>query len=193
MAKVELWFPTAIYIEENLISEEQNDLLVRHCLDIKNNTDSGGGEWLGKTYNTHGTHDLSKDDIFRPILDLTAYHVHQFANMHNCTGSYENNYAWMNIAEGSAWQEFHTHNGNVFAAVYYAAAPEGAGRILFEDPKEPDMCPLKTKENRNQLSYSRIGYNPKPRSLMIFRAYLRHCVEPGTNKEPRISIAMNFN
>lgn len=193
MSKVELWFPTAIYIEENLLSEEENQKIVDHCLAIRDNTPPGGSEWLGGTYNTHGTHDLSKDDVFKPVLDLTLYHIHQFAQMHNCYAKYENNYSWVNIAQGTAWQEFHTHNGNVFAAVYYPSAPEGSGRIVFEDPKEPDMCPLKTKENRNNLSYSRTGYVPKERSLIIFRAYLRHCVEPGTNDTPRISIAMNFN
>lgn len=193
MAKVDLWFPTSIYIEEDLISEEENNKLIDHCLSIRKTTPSGGEDWLGQTYTTHGTHDLAKDKIFQPILDLTLYHVHQFANAHNCTGIYQNNYSWMNIAEESAWQEFHTHNGNIFSAVYYASAPEGSGRILFEDPKEPDMFPLKTKVNKNELSFTRIGYNPKPKTLMIFRSYLRHCVEPGTNKEARISIAMNFN
>lgn len=193
MSKVELWFPVAIYTEDNLISQEQNNLLKQHCLTIKENTPSGGSEWMGGTYNTHGTHDLSKDAIFQPVLDLVSYHVHQFAQMHNCTSRYENNYSWMNISNGPAWQEFHSHNGNVFSAVYYVSAPEGSGRIVFEDPKEPDMCPLKTKDNRNQLSYSRVGYQPKERTLVIFRSYLRHLVEPGTNVDPRISIAMNFN
>ena len=99
----------------------------------------------------------------------------------------------MNIATGSKWQEFHAHNGNVFSAVYYVSVPEGSGRIVFEDPKEPDMCPIKTKENRNQLRYSRTGYTPETGTLIIFRSYLRHSVEPGKNTEPRISIAMNYN
>lgn len=193
MAKIDLWFPTAIYVEENLISEEENNKLIEHCLSIKKTTPSGGDEWVGKTYTTHGTYDLSKDKVFQPILDLTLYHVHQFANAHNCTKSYQSNYSWMNIAEGSSFQEFHAHNGNVFSAVYYANVPEGSGKLVFEDPKEPDMCPLKTKVNRNELSFTRIGYKPNPRSLMIFRSYLRHCVEPGTNEEPRISIALNFS
>jgi hypothetical protein len=28
--------------------------------------------------------------------------------------------------------------------------------------------------------------------LLIFRSYLRHMVQPGSNIEPRISIAVNF-
>ena len=193
MAKVDLWFPTAVYVEEDLISKEENSKLIEHCLTVKKNTPSGGEEWLGQTYNTHGTHDLAKDEIFQPILELTLYHVHQFAKSHNCNGTYQNNYSWMNIAEQSAFQEFHTHNGNIFSAIYYADIPKGSGRLIFEDPKEPDMLPLKNIETRNELTFTRAWYEPKPRSLIIFRSYLRHGVEPGTNKDPRISIAMNFN
>jgi uncharacterized protein (TIGR02466 family) len=99
----------------------------------------------------------------------------------------------MNISKAGDYQEFHTHNANVFSAVYYVSAPEGSGRILFEDPKEPDMFPLKSIQKKNQLSYTRINYTPTPGLLLIFRSYLRHCVEPGTNTEPRISIALNFS
>jgi uncharacterized protein (TIGR02466 family) len=193
VAKVELWFPVAIYQADDIVTAEQNARLRAHCLAIQKNTPTGGGEWLGSTYNTHQTHDLSNDAEFQPVLDAVSHHIHEFAKMHNCTGSYKNNYAWMNIAEGTAWQEFHTHNGNVFSAVYYVDAPEGSGKIIFEDPKEPDMFPIKTVNNKNQLSYSRISYTPLPGTLLIFRSYLRHCVAPGTNTDPRISIAMNFN
>jgi uncharacterized protein (TIGR02466 family) len=193
MPKVEMWFPVTVYTEENVLSVEENDALKAHCLTVQDSTPSGGSEWLGETYNTHGTYDLTNDEIFQPLLQKISYHVHQYAKMHNCEETYASNYAWMNISKESNWQEFHTHNGNVFSVVYYVAAPEGSGRIIFEDPKEPDMCPLKTKTNRNQLSYTRFSLSPKEGSLIIFRSYLRHCVEPGNNKDPRISIALNFN
>lgn len=193
MPKVEMWFPVTVYTEENLLSKEENTALKIHCLSVHDSTPSGGSEWLGETYNTHGTYNLTNDEIFQPLLQKISYHVHQYAKMHNCQETYVSNYAWMNISKESNWQEFHTHNGNIFSAVYYVAAPEGSGRIIFEDPKEPDMCPLKTKTNRNQLSYTRFAHTPREGSLVIFRSYLRHCVEPGTNKDPRISIALNFN
>jgi uncharacterized protein (TIGR02466 family) len=193
MANVEMWFPVSIYKQEGIITTEQNDRLREHCLQIQANTPTGGAEWLGGTYNTHQTHDLSNDPEFQPVLEAASYHVHEFAKMHNCNGTYKNNYAWLNIATDNAWQEFHTHNGNIFSLVYYVDAPEGSGKIIFEDPKEPDMYPLKTVNNKNQLSYSRISYTPGTGLLLIFRSYLRHAVEPGTNTDPRISIAMNFN
>lgn len=193
MQKVEMWFPVAIYSADDIISQEQNDTLRNHCTAIQASAPSGGTEWLGGTYNTHQTYDLCNDVEFKPVLDSVSEHVHRFARMHNCNGSYKTNYAWMNISKAGDWQEFHTHNANIFSAVYYVSAPEGSGRILFEDPKEPDMFPLKSIQGKNQLSYSRIHYKPETGKLLIFRSYLRHLVESGTNTEPRISIALNFS
>lgn len=193
MSKIELWFPVAIYIEENVISEEENNKLKEYCLSLREKVPSGGSEWMGETYNSHGTYNLNDDLEFKLLLDEITNHVHNFAKAHNCFETYQSNYSWLNIADATKWQEFHAHNANIFSAVYYVSVPEGSGRIVFEDPKEPDMYPIKTKNNRNQLRYSRISYAPKNGTLIIFRSYLRHMVEPGTNVDPRISIALNFN
>ena len=192
MLNVEMWFPVVIYKKENLLSQEENDKLAEHSLEIKNTNLSGGDEWMGGTYNTHGTHNVSKDLIFSPLISLITSHVNDFAKMHNCNANYDSNYSWLNISDAGNFQEFHTHNGSIFSAVYYIAAPEGSGRIVFEDPKEPDMMPLKSVQDKNQLSYTRISYAPTQGMLIIFRSYLRHLVEIGTNETPRISIALNF-
>jgi uncharacterized protein (TIGR02466 family) len=193
MAKIELWFPVAIYTEDNLLSQENNDKLKNHCSSIQQTEPSGGEEWFGKTYTTHGTYELNKDIECQILLDTVTYHVHEFAKSHNCQGSYKNQSTWMNISSEGSYQEFHTHNASIFSAIYYVTAPEGSGRVVFEDPKEPDMFPLKNIKGKNNLSYSRISYTPTAGTLIIFRSYLRHLVEPGTNKDPRISIAMNFS
>ena len=193
MGKVEMWFPTCIYVEENLINKEENAKLIEHSLGIKDKTPSGGADWLGGTYNTHGTHDLTNDPVFAPLLELVTRHVNEFAAMHNCEGTYKNDSAWLNISDDKAWQEFHTHNGAVFSAVFYMSAPEGSGKIIFESPLEPDMFGLKKIKEKNPLSFTRISYTPEPAKLLIFRSWLRHMVEPGKNTTPRISIAMNFS
>jgi uncharacterized protein (TIGR02466 family) len=193
MAEVALWFPVSIYHQPDLFTEEQNKIWEDAILRLKETTPNGGDGWIGDTYNTHCTYDLRTDPLFEPLIAAVTEHVYEFSNMHGSKASYENGAAWANVSTGKNFQEFHTHNGSVFSAVYYISAPEGSGEIVFEDPKEPDMCPIKNIPSRNQLSFSRIGYPPKPGSLIIFRSYLRHMVEPGTNTENRISIAMNFN
>jgi len=193
MAKIEMWFPVAIYTEDSLLSEENNNKLKDYCLSLQDTVSSGGDGWFGKTYTTHGSHELNTDPEFKDFLDIVLYHIHEYAKSHNCQATYKNQATWMNISTQGSYQEFHTHNGSIISAIYYVSAPEGSGRVVFEDPKEPDMFPLKgTNQNKNNLSYTRISYTPAPGTLLIFRSYLRHLVEPGTNIDPRISIAMNF-
>ena len=86
----------------------------------------------------------------------------------------------------------HTHNESTISAVYYISAPTGSGKLVFEDPREPDMLPIKNIPVRNELSFVKVGYEAKEGSLIIFRSYLRHMVTVGTNAEPRISVAFNF-
>jgi uncharacterized protein (TIGR02466 family) len=192
MPSVELWFPVAIYKEENLISEEENADLIKYCLELSKTVSSGGEDWYGDTYNTHGTYDLQNDIKFRPLLNLISMHVNNFASMHNSNATYNISYAWLNINATNTYQELHTHNASIFSCSYYLSAPPGSGSIVFEDPKEPDMFPLKSISDKNQLSFTRIKYEATERTLIAFRSYLRHMVQPGTNIEPRISIAVNF-
>ena len=192
MPNVELWFPVAIYKEENLISEEENAELVKYSLSLRDKIPSGGEDWYGDTYNTHGTYDLRNDIKFRPLLNLISMHVNSFAKMHNSNGIYEISYAWLNINATNTYQELHTHNAAIFSCSYYLSAPVGSGGIVFEDPKEPDMFPLENVKY-NELSFQQCEYPPIERRLIIFRAYLSHMVKPGNNISPRITAAFNLS
>lgn len=192
MANVEMWFPVAVYKQEDLLSVEENEIIKNICLELEQNTPCGGPDWVGGTYNTLGTFDISKDPRFNLLFEKVSTHIHNFADMHGSKGSYKPSYAWFNVSRHGNYQEFHSHNNNVFSAVYYITAPEGSGKLVFEDPKEPDMCGLKNLPEKNFLSFTRVGYPPAERTLLIFRSYLRHLVEPGTNSLPRISVAINY-
>ena len=192
MNNIEMWFPVAIYKQEDLLSVEENQILKDACIELEKTAPCGGADWVGGTYNTHGTFDVSTDARFNILFSRVSEHVHKFAEQFGSKGSYKNDYSWFNIARQGAWQEFHTHNNNVFSAVYYIAAPLGSGNIVFEDLKEPDMCGLKNVPEKTLLSFTRVGYPATERMLIIFRSYVRHLVEPGTNSDPRISVAMNF-
>lgn len=192
MAAVEMWFPVAIYKQDNLLTSEENFELTTYSLDLQTKIESGGEDWYGDTYTTHGTYDLNKDVKFKPLLNKIAMHVDEFAKMHNSTGSYKIRSAWLNVNAGGTYQELHTHNDSIFSCSYYLSTPEGSGGIVFEDPKEPDMYPLKGIHDKNQLSFTRMQYPAVEGTLLIFRSYLRHMVIPGNNVKPRISVAVNF-
>jgi uncharacterized protein (TIGR02466 family) len=192
MAKIETWFPVSVLLEDELFPAETNNHWRDQLLTVKQTVLTGGDGWVGNTYTTHETYNLLNDISFDLLVNTITEYVHEFARAHDSYGTYACTDAWANVATNGNFQEFHSHDGCIFSAVYYVTAPEGSGRIVFEDPKQPDMLPLREIKSRNVLSYIRMGYAPLPGRLIIFRSYLRHLVEPGTNTEERISISLNF-
>jgi uncharacterized protein (TIGR02466 family) len=193
MAKIEAWFPTTIYQETDLFDQEQNLKWVDRSAEIQNSVLTGGDEWEGKTYTTHNTtYNVLKDVEFKPLVDTVTFHVNEYVKLHNSKKYYTCESAWLNISVKDNFQEMHTHNESTVSAVYYIAAPAGSGKIVFEDPREPDMLPIKDIFERNEFSFIKVGYEPLPGTLLIFRSYLRHMVTLNANILPRISVAFNF-
>lgn len=192
MAEINLWFPVSIYTEHNILTSEQHEELVSHVEQIKQNIPSGGKEWFGSIYTTFETYDIVEDKSFSPLMDKVNFHVHEYARHHNSSSEYNCTEAWFNESIEHQFQEFHTHANHIISAVYYLKAPEGSGDIVFRDPKQPDMMPLKNVREQNDLTFGATSYNPTENSLIIFRSYVPHMVKPGKNKTGRISVAFNY-
>lgn len=190
---IDTYFPVVIYRENNLIPHSQNHQIAQHLLEIQPKIKSGGTGWIGGTYTTHHQYDLYKDDIVRPLMDQILLRVNYFAQVHSSFDEYRCDNAWFNINKKNTLQEFHSHPNSIISCAYYIAAPEGSGDIVFEDPKEPDMFPLKNVKEGNHLCFNRVFYKVEEGMLLVFRSYLRHAVVPGKNKAPRISISANFS
>ena len=79
----------------------------------------------------------------------------------------------------------------MFSAVYYVSLPSGSGEIVFKS-KEDDMVSLRNIVEFNKFNSTYMSLQPKERTLLIFRSSLQHMVKMGTNKKPRISLALNF-
>ena len=193
MPEVATWFPVSIYREVNLLDENQVVELYDHSLNLRKKVPSGSDHWTGNTYATINTFNLQTDLKFAPLLQEITKNVNIFAKMHGAKNvEYKIESAWLNINDEHSFQEFHSHTGCIFSCVYWLAAPEGSGDLVFEDPKEPDMIPVKNIAEYNPLSFARINYKAEENALLIFRSYLRHMVAPCTNKTERVSIAVNF-
>lgn len=193
MAEINLYFPTAIYVQQDMFGKEQNKIWSDRILDMQKNIPSGGVEWEGKTYTTHNTFNLLEDETFAPLFEAVQLHINSFTKEHNSDFLHKCDSAWANINDPRTYQEYHTHPNSVFSCVYYPKVPEGSGSIAFESPTLPDMMPVLNIKERNDLTFERVAYTPKAGTLLIFRSYIRHCVREGTNTEPRISIALNYN
>ena len=193
MARLETWFPTAIYLEDNLFDNAQNLEWKTYCIQKTKDYKSGGDEWEGGTFTSHSSkYNLLEDAKFSPLINAVTLHVNKFVTMHNSFKKYECESAWFNLSYNNNFQEMHTHGESTLSAIYYVATPENSGKLVFEDPREPDMLPIKNITTRNFLSFVKVGYEPIEGQLIIFRSYLRHMVTVNKCQDPRISIAFNF-
>ena len=111
--------------------------------------------------------------------------------------------AWANINRTSHGNEFHTHPGSYWSAVYYvddggiADDPSLGGELEIQDPRgiAPAMyAPLLAfamnggrSVGASELIHPKAGY------LIMFPAWLSHGVRPYKGTSTRISIALNLS
>ncbi len=191
-AELHTWFPVSILSVDNILSDADNQQIIDHVLDLKDFVPPGGSNWNCQMYTTIGTKNLVEDPKFKLLVDLVSDYVHSYTSALESEFRYTCKEAWANVAEAGSFQESHFHATHTVSAVYYPSVPVGSGRIIFESPLEPDMLPLKDIRCYNNLTFRQAFYEPKPKRLLVFRSYLRHMVEMGTNTDPRISVAFNF-
>lgn len=189
--KITLWFPTCIYSAEDIITEEENTFLINELINIKNNTSKGGDGWRTDVYNTMDTFDLTKNNKFNNLSKNIISHTQNFAKELGSNSEYIIKESWFNFYNEGDYQEYHTHASSIFSAVYFFSNPTNSGKLIFKSPATPDMFPLKNLTN-NTYNFQTCDYNPKPRTLVIFRSYVQHMVEKCKNSTPRITAAFNL-
>lgn len=191
-SKIDLWFPTPIYIADNLLTDEENNSVSENFISLSNEIESGGLNWLSQPYNTLGTFDLRNSDKFSVLLEKVTTHVNYFASHYNTSNTYTCKESWGNLYKQGEYQEYHIHTHSTFSAVYYSKSPKDSGDIVFENPFGIDMMEIQNIHTQNNLTYQNCSYQAIEKRLIIFRSHLRHMVKPGNNQSPRISFAFNY-
>ncbi len=98
---------------------------------------------------------------------------------------------WVNVYGQGDSQEVHLHPNSVISGIYYVAAPEGCGELLFHAPLSDSMLSPPTTETNN-INTPMVALKPRAGDMVLFRSWLRHSVKPTQGKEERISIAFNL-
>jgi uncharacterized protein (TIGR02466 family) len=99
---------------------------------------------------------------------------------------------WFMINKKYAYNQVHNHPHCFFSGVFYIKIPQNSGRITFKRPDVmADWLPLDVmNENNSQM----LRVNPEIDRLIIFPAYLEHCVEQNlTEDEDDTRISLSFN
>ncbi len=111
--------------------------------------------------------------------------------------------AWANVNRRSHGNEFHTHPGCVWSAVYYvddggiADDPSLGGQLEIQDPRGVAPAMYRPELVPNVPGGPSFGASemvaPVAGTMLMFPSWLSHAVRPYTGDGVRISIAINLS
>ena len=184
-------FPVVIGVSNNPDQHVHQKKLIDHCINLKKQISSGGENWLSKLYNTHGTHDIHKDENF---YDVGLWIFNEVKNYFNKVGFQNKNFictkSWFNFFEPNDYQEKHDHGPNDdISVVYYLKTSKNCGDLILHthEPASRDEF-----DPNNPLTFKMYKIQPKDGLLVCFKSNLFHSVLQNKSEDNRISLAFNF-
>ncbi|HEY7765058.1 MAG TPA: TIGR02466 family protein [Aestuariivirgaceae bacterium] len=100
---------------------------------------------------------------------------------------------WANVMPHGAVHTSHIHPHSVISGTFYAALPQGASAIRFEDPRLGLMMAAPARRgNAARINRQFVYVKPKAGTLLLWESWLRHEVPVNRAKSERISVSFNY-
>jgi uncharacterized protein (TIGR02466 family) len=201
MSEVINLFPTQIYRSDNAAPANMVAALEVASHNLVE-TDSKGHRWCEKHgypgYTSYGsqTHLGETHPAFRKLMALIDKHALAFTKaLHWNIGKGRPvcDSLWVNVLPEGGSHSGHIHTNSVISGTFYVTVPDGAGPIVFEDPRYPIMmaAPARNASAPQELK-SHVPLAPKAGTLLLWESWLRHEVPLNRAPGERISISFNY-
>jgi uncharacterized protein (TIGR02466 family) len=201
MSKITTLFPTHIYRADKAVTAAFNAELEVASLSLAQDDDAGN-RWCEKHGYAGYTSYASLNDLawripaFKKLERILDKHALAFAKaMHWDIGKGRPvcDSLWVNVLPEGGSHTGHIHTNSVISGTYYVKVPEGAGPIVYEDPRLPMMMAAPPrKKSAPQDMRSHVGVRPQEGSLLLWESWLRHEVPLNRAEGERISISFNY-
>lgn len=100
---------------------------------------------------------------------------------------------WVNVMPEGGSHTSHIHPNAVISGTFYVAVPEGAGPIVYEDPRLPLMMAAPPRRKTAPEAFrSHVHVRPQIGTLLLWESWLRHEVPLNRAEGNRISISFNY-
>ena len=101
---------------------------------------------------------------------------------------------WANINYPGGYNRPHVHPNCLFSGVYYVKSNKNSGVFIANDPRPgiQTMMPTRKPGRPPKHLWREVHFEPIPGRIIMFPAWLWHCVEPNQSNDIRISISFNF-
>ena len=201
MSLIQSLFATQLYRAEMPAPEKLNQKLEDASLALSEQ-DEAGIAWCEKHgyggYTSFASiPDLSNQlPVFALLVRKLDGHAAAFAKALNWNirgGKPVCDSLWVNVLREGGAHTSHIHTNSVLSGTYYVAVPEGAGPIVFEDPRHVMMMaapPRLASAPAEQQSY--FSQTPQPGTVMLWESWLRHEVPVNKAEGLRISVSFNY-
>ncbi len=201
MSKVQSFFPTLIYRADSACPATLNAELEVSSLSLASD-DAVGLKWADKHGYPGYTSYASLKDLawraptYKRLVSIIDKHAAAFAKSLHWDikgGKPVCDSLWVNVMAEGGSHTSHIHPNAVISGTYYVAVPEGAGPIVFEDPRLAMlMAAPPRKANAPREFRNHISETPKAGTLMLWESWLRHEVPLNRAEGNRISVSFNY-
>jgi uncharacterized protein (TIGR02466 family) len=186
----ELFFPTPIYIKD-IGSPTFNQKLEQDII-AWSNRDKG----IQRT-NVNGWHsDSNMADLseYKELVDLLFQAQREIYKEEHLDSEPFLGNMWANINPPGGFNRTHIHPNSLWSGVYYVKTPKNCGHLKLEDPRSVSLMtrPRQVPGEQPSRLWREVHYEPIAGRLIMFPAWLNHCVDPNQSNDIRISVSFNF-
>jgi uncharacterized protein (TIGR02466 family) len=201
MSEIVKLFPTLVYR-----ADDATPINLTAALEVAAHvlvqTDIEGHRWCEKHgypgYTSYGseTHLGEENATFQKLVKIIDKHALAFAKaQHWNIGPAKPicDSMWVNVLPEGGSHTGHIHTNSVISGTFYVKVPEGAGPIVFEDPRYAMMMAAPPrKASAGQDLKTHVSFTPKAGTVMLWESWLRHEVPLNRAPGERISVSFNY-
>ena len=201
MSKIQSLFPSLLYRAELPAPEKLNMQLHDAALEMAAN-DLAGQRWCEKHgypgYTSFATQPDAMSDVsaIARLVKILDKHAAEFAKELHWDirgGKPICDSLWVNVMPEGGSHTSHIHTNSVISGTYYVAVPQGAGPIVFEDPRLAMMMAAPQRLAKAPRAMKpHISETPHEGTVLLWESYLRHEVPLNRAEGLRISISFNY-
>jgi uncharacterized protein (TIGR02466 family) len=200
MSKIQSLFPTFLYRAELPKPQRLNQDLEDAAITLSED-DKAGQRWCEKHGYPGYTSFSSNFDLasmvpaFKKLVSELDKHAGAFAKELHWDirgGKPICDSIWVNVMPEGGSHTSHIHTNAVISGTYYVAVPEGAGPIVYEDPRHALMmaAPQRLAAAPREMK-SHVSETPEAGTVLMWESWLRH--EVPLNKADGLRISVSFN
>ena len=184
----EQFFPTTVYGKDLQLD---NNTLAQHII---NWSQQDQGVKKTNMNGWHSTTDMYTKPEYKVLVDELYQMQHEIFQEEWLDRRPKLGNMWANINYSGGYNRPHVHPNCLFSGVYYVKTQPQCGELVVNDPRPgiQTMMPTRKPGQPPKHLWRDAHIEPTQGRLIMFPAWLWHCVEPNQSNDMRISVSFNF-